>query len=130
MSNGQNRRTFLFTTGFAGAALLFGSSSANALSSGLGNYAIFATIEYHDDDADTLLTILQGHRERVLKTDKGALQFDILKDNRELGKMHLYEVYEDRNAFLAHWRGPTIQRVVQELKPIKHKMTAIHTTRA
>lgn len=69
-------------------------------------YMINATLDFKStEDRARFVPLLQAHRKRSLENEVGTLRFDFslsIKDDKQL---LLQELYENREAFDAHWNG-------------------------
>jgi (4S)-4-hydroxy-5-phosphonooxypentane-2,3-dione isomerase len=84
---------------------------------------IIATIEAIPGRMNELLPLLMQHRERCLKDEPGTLQFDFLLPRDDETKVLLIEVYEDEDAFKAHWSGPSMATYKEQSAGMVAKMT-------
>ena len=95
-------------------------------------YVIVATFEYENpEDRTKVLPNLLAHRDRCLRDEPGTLTFELSTANDDDKKLMLYETYESREAFDAHWNGPSIKQVQEENSAlgIKFSLSAVHCTR-
>jgi (4S)-4-hydroxy-5-phosphonooxypentane-2,3-dione isomerase len=76
--------------------------------------AIIGTIEVTPGRINDLLPVIMAHRARCLKEEPGTINFEVLRRNDDDTKLLLYEVYEDRAAFDAHFNGPSMARARKE----------------
>jgi (4S)-4-hydroxy-5-phosphonooxypentane-2,3-dione isomerase len=76
--------------------------------------AIIGTIEVTPGWINDLLPVMMAHRARCLKEEPGTINFEVLRPNDDDTKLLLYEVYEDRAAFDAHFNGPSTARARKE----------------
>lgn len=86
----------------------------------MSNLAIFATIEVQPGTRDAALKVLLEHRMRCMRDEPGTIRFDVLiPDDMPVlpglpqpaanpNAIMLFEVYADRQAFAAHWNGPSM----------------------
>ena|SRR5215207_6458732 len=85
--------------------------------------AIVATIEAASGRMNELLPLLMAHRARCLKDEPGTLQFDFLLPRDDNTKVLLIEVYEDEDAFKAHWNGASMATFREQSTGMVEKMT-------
>ena len=73
------------------------------------------------------INIKPGHNEEFMASmlgdargsnndEPGCLRFDVLQDNEEPNKLHLYEVYQDEAAVEAHRNAPHFVKWSEECK--------------
>ena len=76
-------------------------------------YGVFAAFqmqpEHRDDFIDALLDDARGS----VETERGCVRFDVLRDEEDPNKVHIYEVYRDRAAVEAHGQPPHRLRWVE-----------------
>lgn len=82
-------------------------------------YTIFGTFKYdsHEDRLKALPSFM-AHRERCLANEPGTIQFDISLPNDDDTTMMLYEVYDNEDAFQAHAKGESMQKIRAELEAL------------
>jgi len=80
----------------------------------MSKLAIIATIEVAADCRDKVLPLLMAHKRRCLEDEPGTLEFEVLVPHDDASKILLYELYEDGDAFQAHWNGASAARVREE----------------
>ena len=90
--------------------------------------AIIATIEIVPGRMDEYLPLLMAHRARCLKDEPGTLQFEVFRPRDDDAKIMLYELYRDDAAFDAHWNGPSMARVREEVAGMGIKMSGTRCT--
>lgn len=91
----------------------------------MAKLAIVATIKTLPGQRDAYLRHLKAHGARCLANEPGTLRFDILVPQKEADTLLLYEVYENREAFQAHWNGPSMQLMKQDAGPLQESLTGI-----
>jgi quinol monooxygenase YgiN len=91
----------------------------------MAKFAIVATFDVAEGRMDEFLPLLLAHRDRCLKDEPGTLRFDILRPRNEENKVMLYEVYEDDDAFQAHWNGQSVARMRAETTEMVTKLAGI-----
>jgi autoinducer 2-degrading protein len=77
--------------------------------------SIIATLEVDVPTLDDVKARLAEHRSRCLATEPGTLMFELMAPRDDPSKMYIYEVYADQAAFEAHWHGPSIKRLWEEV---------------
>jgi quinol monooxygenase YgiN len=85
----------------------------------MGKFAIVATIKTVPGKREEYLTHLKAHAQRCLATEPGTLKFEILVPQEEADTVMLYEVYASREAFEAHWNGPSKQQANRDFEGLK-----------
>lgn len=87
-------------------------------------FVMIGTIQYQSsNDRERSLPIVKAHRERCLRDEPGTIQFDVLTVNDDDTKLMLYEVYENSEAFDAHWNGESIKQTMAEIEALGIKVT-------
>jgi quinol monooxygenase YgiN len=82
-------------------------------------YTIFGTLKYDShEDRHKVLPSFMAHRERCLANEPGTIQFDISLPNDDDTTIMLYEVYDDEDAFQAHAKGESMQKIRAELEAL------------
>jgi len=81
-------------------------------------------------DRTKALPIMRAHRDRCLKDEPGTLAFEFSTVNDDDRKLMLYEAYESRVAFDAHWNGPSIKQAIAEFEAagVKSSGSGVHCT--
>jgi quinol monooxygenase YgiN len=90
-------------------------------------HAVLGAIEVKPGTRDQALPAILAHRERSLTTEPGTLQFEVLVPNDEPNKIHLFEVYADTAAFVAHMKGASMAKVNQEAGHLLVSLTGIQS---
>jgi quinol monooxygenase YgiN len=90
-------------------------------------HAVLGTIEVKPGTRDQALPAVLAHRERSLRDEPGTLQFEVLVPNDDPNKIHLFEVYADTAAFLAHMKGASMAAVNQEAGHLLVSLTGIQS---
>ena len=85
--------------------------------------AIIGSIEAPSGQRAQLLTALVAHTSRCLNNEPGTLQMDVLAPREDEGKLLLYEVYQDDEAFDEHLKGASIARFREEAPWVKVHVT-------
>jgi quinol monooxygenase YgiN len=62
------------------------------------------------------LTLIKYDAEHSENDEPGCLRFDVLQDNEDENRLHLYEVYRDEAAVEAHRSAPHFTRWREECK--------------
>ena len=88
-------------------------------------YAIVATIKTAPGKRDEYLGHLRAHGQRCRATEPGTLQFEILVPHDQPDTLMLYELYASKEAFDAHWNGPSIQQIRKEAAGLSLSMTGV-----
>lgn len=91
----------------------------------MAKLAIVATIKTVPGERDEYLKHLKAHAERCRATEPGTLQFDILVPHDQPDALMIYEVYESREAFQAHWNGPSLQQVRKDTEQLQGSLTGV-----
>ena len=69
-------------------------------------FAIFVAVKLNPGCLDKYLPLIAVDRESALRDEPGCRHFDILQPEAGGDVVHLYEVYEDEEAFKAHQASP------------------------
>ncbi len=96
-------------------------------------YTIFGTLKYDShEDRLKVLPSLMAHRERCLANEPGTIQFDISLPNDDDITIMLYEVFDNEDAFQAHAKGESMQKIRAELEALggESMRTVVHCTLA
>ena len=91
----------------------------------MSKFAIVATIKTIPGKRSEYLTHLRAHAQRCLATEPGTLKFEILLPQEETDTIMLHEVYASREAFEAHWTGPSMQQVKQDTTPLRVSLSGV-----
>jgi len=83
---------------------------------------ILGTIEIASGERAQFLPLLMAHRARSLKDEPGTLEFEVLAPREDDTKVHLYEVYQDDDAFEVHRSGPSIVQFRKETAGMEMKI--------
>ena len=68
--------------------------------------SIFVTIQVKPGFREQFIEASFGDAQGSVRDEPGCLRFDILQDDADLNRFHLYEVYEDQKAIDAHRNAP------------------------
>ena len=90
-------------------------------------HAVIGTIEVRAGSRQEVLRAVLAHRERSLRDESGTLQFEVLVPNDEPDKLHLFELYADTPAFVAHMKGTSMAEVTQEIGHLVLSLTGIQS---
>ena len=80
-------------------------------------FAVFVTINIKDGFADEFQKASFGDSQGSVKDEPGCFRFDILKNAEVPNQFHLYEVYEDEQAFQYHQTTPHYKKWRQTVQP-------------
>ena len=81
--------------------------------------------EHMEDFLESMLDDARGS----VRDEPGCLRFDVLRDDADPTRLHLYEIYRDRVAFEAHLQAPHFLRWVEKVKDwYLEPMHAYHCT--
>jgi quinol monooxygenase YgiN len=78
-----------------------------------------ATIKTVPGKREEYLKHLKAHAQRCLATEVGTLRFEILVPQEQADTVMLYEVHASREAFKAHWTGPSKQQANRDWEDLK-----------
>jgi quinol monooxygenase YgiN len=90
-------------------------------------HAVIGTIEIKPGSRDEALRAVLAHRDRSLRDEPGTLQFEVLVPNDDPNKIHLFEVYADTAAFVAHMKGASMAKVNQDAGHLLVLLTGIQS---
>ena len=90
-------------------------------------FANVVTIEVTPERRDQIVTSLLAHKAR-LKSEPGALQFDVLLPKDDDTKVLSFEMYRDAAAFEVHLNGPSLAQLRQEIAGIVIKLHGVRRT--
>jgi (4S)-4-hydroxy-5-phosphonooxypentane-2,3-dione isomerase len=76
--------------------------------------ALVATMDVAPGRRDELLPLLKAHGVRSLRDEPGTLLFEVLVPREDDGKLLIYEVYQDDEAFEAHRNAASVARFRKE----------------
>ena len=68
--------------------------------------SIFVTIRIKEGYADQFTEASFGDAQGSTRDEPECYRFDILQDDGDPNRIHLYEVYKDEDAFHAHTQAP------------------------
>jgi autoinducer 2-degrading protein len=91
----------------------------------MAKLAIVATIKTTAGKRDEYLDHLRAHAHRCRSTEPGTLQFEILVPHDQPDTLKLYELYATKEAFDAHWNGPSIQQARKDTAGLVVSMTGV-----
>ena len=69
-------------------------------------YTIFVTFQVQAEHRDDFIKATMDDARGAMGTEPGCVRFDILRDEEDPNKVHLYEVYKDKAALDAHGQTP------------------------
>ena len=69
-------------------------------------FAIFVAVKLKPDCLEHYLPLIEVDRASALRDEPGCRHFDILTPEEGGDVVHLYEVYDDEEAFKAHQTSP------------------------
>jgi autoinducer 2-degrading protein len=67
-----------------------------------GTHVIVVDLEVGDGHLDVFMPLILENAGASLTNEPGCLHFDVCQSNEQPGRLLLYEVYSDANAFAAH----------------------------
>ncbi len=67
---------------------------------------LIVTIQIKPDHKKAFMESMMGDARGSNKDEPGCLQFDVVQDNEDPNRIHLYEVYRDQAALDAHRKAP------------------------
>ncbi len=68
--------------------------------------SIFVTIQIKPGYKEKFLEALMGDAQGAGRDEPGCYRFDVLQDDTDPNRIHLYEVYADQKALEAHRNAP------------------------
>ena len=68
--------------------------------------ALIVTIQIKPDHREAFMESMMDDARGSNNDEPGCLRFDVLQDNEDPNKIHLYEVYKDQAAVDAHRAAP------------------------
>ena len=68
--------------------------------------ALVVTIQIKPGHKEAFMEAMMGDARGSNNDEPGCLRFDVLQDNEDPNKIHLYEVYKDQAAVDAHRQAP------------------------
>ena len=68
--------------------------------------ALVVTIRIKPGHKEAFMESMMGDAQGSNNDEPGCLRFDVLQDNEDTNKIHLYEVYKDQAAVDAHRQAP------------------------
>ncbi len=90
-------------------------------------HAVIGTIEVKPGAREAVLRSVLAHRERSLRDEPGTLNFEVLVPNEDPNKLHLFELYADTTAFMAHMKGASMATVTKEVGHLVLSLTGIQS---
>ena len=72
--------------------------------------AILVTIQIKEGYRDRFIEASFGDAQGSVRDEPGCFRFDILQDESDVNRFHLYEVYENADAREAHRNAPHYQK--------------------
>ncbi|MEZ5812475.1 MAG: antibiotic biosynthesis monooxygenase [Rhizobiaceae bacterium] len=94
-------------------------------------YMVIATMNYGSaDQRAKSIPLLKAHQERTLSGEPGTLRFDFALSIKDDAQVLLQELYENEDAFWAHWKGESMKTISQECRErgIEISINAWHGT--
>jgi quinol monooxygenase YgiN len=76
--------------------------------------ALIVTINIKPGFKDQFMKSMMGDARGSNNDEPGCLRFDVLQDNEDENRLHLYEVYRDEAALEAHRAAPHFTRWREE----------------
>ena len=67
---------------------------------------LIVTFKIKPEHKDAFMASLEGDARGSNNDEPGCLQFDVLQDNEDPNRVHLYEIYRDEAAVEAHRAAP------------------------
>ncbi len=67
---------------------------------------LIVTFKIKPEHKDSFMASLEGDARGSNNDEPGCLQFDVLQDNEDPNRVHLYEIYQDEAAVEAHRAAP------------------------
>ncbi|MAO75700.1 MAG: antibiotic biosynthesis monooxygenase [Chloroflexi bacterium] len=80
-------------------------------------FAVFVTLNIKDGYVEEFQKASFGDSQGSVRDEPGCFRFDILKNVEIPNQFHLYEVYEDEQAFQAHQQTPHYKKWRQTVQP-------------
>lgn len=77
-------------------------------------HVVIATMKTAPGTRSYVAEALRRHAVRCAQSESGTLVFDVLVDNEDADTLMLYEVYENLDAFNAHLKGESIEKLRSE----------------
>ncbi len=68
--------------------------------------ALIVTIQIQSEHREAFMESMLDDARGSNNDEPGCLRFDVLQDNEDPNKIHLYEVYKDQTALDAHRQAP------------------------
>lgn len=68
--------------------------------------ALIVTIQIQPEQREAFMESMMDDARGSNNDEPGCLRFDVLQDNEDPNKIHLYEVYKDQAAVDAHRQAP------------------------
>ena len=78
--------------------------------------ALVVTINIKPGHKEEFMASMMGDARGSNNDEPGCLRFDVLQDNEEPNRLHLYEVYQDEAAVEAHRNAPHFLKWREECK--------------
>jgi len=69
-------------------------------------YVLVVTIDIKPQFKDRFMAEMLDDARGSVRDEPGCLRFDVIQDEKEPGRIYLYEVYADRAAFDVHMTTP------------------------
>ena len=79
-------------------------------------FALFVTAKIKPGHRAEFIEATMGDAVGSNNDEPGCLRFDVLQDNEDPNKLHLYEVYQDEAAVEAHRNAPHFVKWREECK--------------
>jgi quinol monooxygenase YgiN len=110
----MNKREFLGTLG-AGALSLCTAPLARA-QSGSGPFIRWADLDVAPAHLENFKLAGTAHVESVLRAEPGVLAFHTVSEVENAGRVRVFEMYEDAQAYQFHLKQPHFQRFIESTK--------------
>lgn len=79
--------------------------------------AIFVTIQIKPGFKDQFIEALLDDARGSISNEPECYRFDILQNDEDSNRIHLYEIYEDEDAVAAHRAQPHFNRWLSTVEP-------------
>lgn len=79
--------------------------------------AVFVTIQIKPGFKDRFMDALFDDARGSINNEPECYRFDILQDDEDPNRIHLYEVYEDEDAVAAHRAAPHFTKWLSTVEP-------------
>jgi quinol monooxygenase YgiN len=78
--------------------------------------ALIVTVNIKPGFKESFMKSMMGDARGSNNDEPGCLRFDVLQDNEDPNRIHLYEVYRDEAAVEAHRKAPHYTKWREEVK--------------